>query len=226
MRRLGWTILSVLAALPLALLLWLGAAFALSFVEGRGDKGEADGAVEVRVVSNGYHASLILPARNDVADWPAAFDPADARNAPASAGWIMLGWGDRAFYMETRTFADVQATTLIGALLGLGDTALHVAWLDRPDLFADAAVVRLSPQRYAELVAVVQSRVARDAGGRAFVHLGKGYGQNDAFYRANGRYSPWYTCNEWVAETLRAAGVAVPVWAPLPQSLLWRLPRA
>jgi uncharacterized protein (TIGR02117 family) len=216
----------VVAAPFVAMLLWLGVAFALSFVDGAGDKGEADGSVEVRVVSNGYHASLVLPVRNEAADWSAVFDPSEARAAPARAEWIMLGWGDRAFFMETRTLADVRPGTLVGALLGLGDTALHVVWLERPDLFGFVAVVRLSPHRYAQLVKVVQDRVVYGAGGRAIAHPGMGYGAADTFYRANGRYSPWYTCNEWVADALRAAGIAVPVWAPLPQALVGRLPRA
>ena len=42
----------------------------------------------------------------------------------------------------------------------------------------------------------------------------------DAFYDATGRYSAVRTCNEWVGEGLRRAGVRVGRWTPFPVTVL------
>ena len=41
-----------------------------------------------------------------------------------------------------------------------------------------------------------------------------GYGPHDAFYAAVGTYSPFQTCNEWLAAGLRQAGIRTGWWAP------------
>ncbi len=216
------TTLTIIAAPFVAVVLWLAAAFALGLVRGPGDLGAAEG-IPVGIVSNGYHVSLVLPVVAAGVDWRNRFDPADTMNG-AAADWLLLGWGDRDFYMQTRRLIDVRPGVLFGALLGLGETTVQVAWL--PGGIQGVRFVRLSPERYRALVRVVDNRLMLDASGRAQAYAGTGYGPFDLFYRAHGRYSPVYTCNEWVADALRAAGIAVPVWAPLPQTLLWSLPPA
>jgi uncharacterized protein (TIGR02117 family) len=228
MRKFGRAAGRAVALLATGLVLlcaaWLGAALVLGSVDGAGDKGEPGAAITVGVISNGYHASLVLPAVSPTVDWRTIFDPGDTGSGAPGAAWLILGWGDRAFYMETRTIADVRPLTLVRALAGLGDTALQAIWIDDPRRFSDIRYVQISPARYRRMVAQVLARAQRGADGRAILHAGKGYGGNDAFYAAHGRYSPWRTCNEWVADVLRAGGIAVPVWAPLPQPLLWSLP--
>ncbi|MEO6298814.1 MAG: DUF2459 domain-containing protein, partial [Paracoccaceae bacterium] len=45
------------------------------------------------------------------------------------------------------------------------------------------------------------------------------YGQTDVFFAANGHFHLFNTCNVWVGETLRAAGIPFGVWTPTPQSV-------
>lgn len=220
-RRLNISLLGLLLALPAV---WLAVAVLLFFIDGPGDKGEAGGEVTVGVMSNGYHASLVLPVVAAGVDWRGVFDPSEAAEPQHGAGWIALGWGDRDFYMQTRTLADVRPGTLVQALLGLGDTTVQATWIGEASRLPGVRMVRVSRDRYQRMSAVVRARLTLNGQGQAQVHAGKGYGANDAFYAAQGRYSPWRTCNEWVADVLRAGGIAVPVWTPLPQSLMWSLP--
>ena len=41
-----------------------------------------------------------------------------------------------------------------------------------------------------------------------------GYGAQDVFYSARGRYSAGNTCNQWTSDTLAAAGVRTGWWTP------------
>jgi uncharacterized protein (TIGR02117 family) len=220
--RFALALLAVVVCLPVA---WLALALVLSQVEGAGDKGEADGAVTVGVMSNGYHASLVLPVSAAGIDWRQVFDPAHPDEPQHDAGWLALGWGDRDFYMQTRKLADMRPATLLRAILGLGDTTVQAIWIADAARLPGLRMVRVSPERYRRMSDVVRARLRRDARGQAQVHAGAGYGANDAFYAAQGRYAPWRTCNEWVADVLRAGSIAVPVWAPLPQALMWSLPQ-
>ena len=48
----------------------------------------------------------------------------------------------------------------------------------------------------------------------------RGYERSDAFYPASGGYSALRTCNEWTAQGLRAAGVKMGAWAPVPWGVM------
>ena len=45
------------------------------------------------------------------------------------------------------------------------------------------------------------------------------FGPTDAFYPATGRFHLFHTCNDWIGETLRAAGLGFGIWTPTPQSV-------
>ena len=47
----------------------------------------------------------------------------------------------------------------------------------------------------------------------------KGFGETDLFYPAVGRFYLGRTCNVWVGNMLRAAGLRFGLWTPLPVSV-------
>ena len=49
------------------------------------------------------------------------------------------------------------------------------------------------------------------------------YGDHDAFYPANGRYSLLQTCNVWTGSLLRDAGVKMGWWTPFAGNVLGHL---
>lgn len=211
-------------------------------------------SVTVYAISNGVHVDLVLPARltdgTGVAD---VLDPAGAdrghaqRTGPADRhgqnGWfgqaeyLAIGWGAREFYLTTPDWADLKPATALRALLR-APAVLHVDMMPGPPLVdADTRVVPLTEQEYRRLVAFVGNTLARDAAGQPVpVHGpagdgGKerkpgvaGYGPESRFYEAQGRFSPFRTCNTWAADALAAAGVRTPLWTPLAQFVLHHLP--
>ncbi len=56
------------------------------------------------------------------------------------------------------------------------------------------------------------------------VQAGHGYGDRDAFYVANGRYTIIDTCNQWTGQALRLGGAPVAPWTPFSFLVLWHLP--
>jgi uncharacterized protein (TIGR02117 family) len=85
--------------------------------------------------------------------------------------------------------------------------------------------IRLRPEEYRRLWAAVRADFALDSRGRPIRINHPGYGPSDAFYQAVGKASAFRTCNSWVADRLRLAGVRTSLWPPFAQGLIWRYRR-
>jgi uncharacterized protein (TIGR02117 family) len=184
------------------------------------------GGVTVFLRTNGVHAELVLPAVAPY-DWRAELPPSEVVDAarlarPPALEWIAFGWGDREFFIRTRTWRDLRPGTAASALLGLGPAAMHVEYLARPQDYR-ARRIDLSPAQYARLVDGLRAGFARDAGGRPRRIADPGYFDTDAFYEGNGRYSLVLTCNEWIRRVLAGAGVRTAAWAPFEPPLFRHL---
>jgi uncharacterized protein (TIGR02117 family) len=184
------------------------------------------GGVTVWLRTNGVHAELVLPAEHPY-DWRAELPPAEVVDAarlarPPALEWIAFGWGDRAFFIQTRTWDDLRTGTAASALLGLGPAAMFVDYIARPQDYR-AQRIDLSAAQDERLVAGLRAGFARDAAGRPVRIDDPGYFDSDAFYEGTGRYTAWLTCNEWIRRVLAGAGVRTAAWAPFDKALFWQL---
>jgi len=167
--------------------------------------------VRILVEDNGIHTGLVLPVRAAGIDWSQDFPASDIADPRyARFGWVAIGWGDRAFYVETPTWGDVNPLTVLRAATGSTRTVLHVEHVDEPPLAPDTREIMLSDEQYRRLVAYI--RATRGPGGK----VAGGYDVNDVFYDGRGSYNAIRTCNEWTGGALRAAGVRIGAWTPFP----------
>jgi uncharacterized protein (TIGR02117 family) len=171
--------------------------------------------ITVYVESNGVHTGLVLPKRAPGVDWRTlapATDLADPRYARFDH--IGIGWGERAFYLQTATWADVRPGTVLAAAIGSDATLMHVEHLPRPQPGPDVRAIVLRPAEYRALAAAIADSFR--PGGASY----PGYAGYDAFYDARGRYDAVATCNAWTGAMLRRAGVRVGRWTPFPVTVL------
>ena len=173
--------------------------------------------IPVWVEDNGIHTGIVLSKDALPDDLVARFAAGDLAD-PRFAGhrWLAIGWGDRAFYLETPTWGDVRPSTVIAAAIGSDDTVLHVEHVAAPRGGPAVRRVLLRPRQFARLVAFIRGSLAT---GRA-TH---GYGGWDAFYPARGHYSAIRTCNAWTGQALRAAEVPMGRWTPFSGTVMWWL---
>lgn len=179
-----------------------------------------EAGVRVLVESNGVHTGLVLPkvaAGVDLRELLPGGDLADPRYA--AFDHVAIGWGERAFYLETATWADVRPLTILRAATGSDRTVLHVEHVRMPAPSEDTRAVVLRPEEYHRLVAFVRASFAPAPRWHR-----TGYGANDAFYAATGRYDAVRTCNAWTGDALAAAGVRVGAWTPFPPTVLGWFP--
>ena len=171
--------------------------------------------VTVFVESNGVHVGLIVPKVAAGVDWRGvapARDLADPRYG--AYDHLAIGWGERAFFLGTPTWADIRPGPILHAAFGSDSTLVHVEHIPRPAPGADLRAVVLRPDEYRRLAAFIRARIV--PGGSRYA----GYGRDDLFYQARGRYSAVRDCNAWVGDALRAAGVRIGWWTPFPVTIL------
>lgn len=208
------TLLRALFGWPLlAIGLYFLAALVGSLIPVNGDWQPSRQGYTVYLHNNGIHTSIILPRVQDGVDLDTTIPAAHLPGQPQPARYLMFGWGDRDFYLNTPTWWDISPQTAISALAGSGKTLLHVDHLDR--LPAGVKELRVEHNAYHTIVRQIVSTA-----GEAPKPI-KGYGAQDAFYAAQGRdYSILYTCNNWVSDILEKAGVKTGLYTPMAGGVL------
>ena len=207
-----------IARIAMALLaipaLYLLAALVGSLVPvNRGWTEPAEG-ITIYLADNGIHTDIVMPASAAGLDW-GPLVPA----TPPRARWVAFGSGEEKVYLETPTWWDIRPATIWAALTG-SKRVLHVEWVDDPAYAARE--VRLRPEEYRRLWAAVRADFRLGPDGKPIRIDHPGYGCCDSFYRATGRFNALRTCNNWVADKLRLAGVKTSLWPPFTNGLLWR----
>ena len=219
MMRVVRRALLALAAVPA---LYLVAALVGSLVPVNRGWHEADRGITVYLADNGIHADLILPAAAEGLDWHPLVPQRDFAAPNPAARWVAFGSGEERVYLETPRWRDIKPKTVWSALSG-GKRVMHVEWVGDPAYAVRA--IRLRPEEYRRLWAAIRADFALDPAGRPQRIAHPGYGPADAFYRATGKASAVRTCNSWVADRLRLAGVKTSLWPPFVQGLVWRYRR-
>ena len=203
-------------AIGLGILVPRPIAFETSTPEGRRDQ-------TILLLENPIHTDIAFPV-DETSRKAFAFLAAEGLDPVAvGAKWIVVGWGGRAFYLNTPTWADLSAGPVFKALT-VDAGVMHVALAGTIDP-ADPAVraIRLSQTEYERLIEAVLASFTRDKAGEPMLIEGGGYGDFDRFYEGEGWFNVLVGCNLWTARMLRVAGLKTGIWTPLPVFLTMSL---
>src|SRR5205823_12587472 len=177
----------------------------------------------IYIADNGVHADIIMPVSAQGLNWGPLVPRSDFVAADPNARWIAFGSGEERVYLNTPTWWDITPRTVWSALTG-GRRVMHVEYVPSPAYAVRE--IRLRPEEYRRLWAAIRADFALDPRGRPQHIPHPGYGCCDTFYRATGKASAIRTCNSWVADRLRLAGIRTSVWPPFVQGLVWRYRKA
>ncbi|AWA30478.1 TIGR02117 family protein [Flavobacterium magnum] len=200
----------------LSLLVFIAAymllAFLLSRISVNSRDEDPDSAVAIYLRTNGVHTDVVFPVENEVFNWKQFVRVGHTVANDAALAYVAFGWGDRDFYLHTPEWSDLKFRTAFNAAFYLGTSAMHVVFLDQPLEGERCRKIFVSRREYADMVAFVQKSFARDTAGNPRPILHSGYGLNDIFYEAEGRYSLFYTCNSWTNNTLKSGRQKAALW--------------
>jgi uncharacterized protein (TIGR02117 family) len=169
--------------------------------------------VTIYVYTNGVHTGLVLPAVNPLHDWRGRIRASDLPDPRRAGRWLIFGWGQRDFYLNTPRWSDLDLRIAARAMVGSDRTLMHVDHLQRVWTGPDLRPILLTSSQYRQLTRLLESDFAPGAAIR-------GYGADDVFYPGRGRYSAITTCNEWTGAKLRAIGVKIGLWTPASFSVM------
>lgn len=217
---MGLTLLTFIGLI----LLYLGSAWALSRITVRAESNSSPD-ITIYLTSNGVHTDLVLPVQTVYKDWSNQILYSNTRGGDTNCDYIAFGWGDRGFYLETPTWADLKASTAFKATFGLSKTAVHATFYHLSQLKEGPQCVKIviSTAQYQRLLAYIERSFQTDASGNPIVIPTEArYGNSDAFYEAKGSYSLLHTCNTWTNNGLKAAGLKACFWTPFDKGIFYQ----
>ncbi|WP_150111930.1 TIGR02117 family protein [Flavobacterium sasangense] len=205
-------LLKYFAIFILSLFAYLLIVTLLSFVSVNEDVAENHGEIPIYILTNGVHTDIVLPIKNDYHDWSTQLKFEHTKSKDTTYQYVALGWGDKGFYLETPTWADLKASTAIKAASGLSTSAMHVTFYKHLKENQSCKKIQISLENYKKLVAFIKESFQTKSGEFLKIETDAVYGKHDVFYEANGSYSLFYTCNSWANQALKATNQKAALW--------------
>jgi len=206
-------LLCVLALIPLYFLV----ALVLSNIPYNGSfTSEQEHPILIQLHSNGVHTDILLPSENNVYNWH-SFLP----DIPEGNTVVAFGWGDKGFYLNTPTWAELKFSTAFKACTGLSTTAMHVSYYKGALKPSEQTVsIFINTEQYKMLCAYIQDSFQHTNEGTLLLVTHDPRYYSGHFYDAKGNYSLFTSCNSWVNKGLKKSGLKTCVWTPFDWPLL------
>lgn len=178
--------------------------------------------VPIYILSNGVHADIVMPLKSEIKDWSTEISYLDTKAKDSTKQLIAMGWGDKGFYLDTPTWADLKFSTALKATTGTSTAAMHITFYK--DLVEDenCKKILISTANYKKLINYIEDSFLLDKNNKIQKIGNHSYGQNDVFYEAKGSYNLFYTCNTWANQALKASNQKAALFTVLDKGLLWQ----
>lgn len=191
--------------------------FIISEIPVNRDFKQTKNGISIYVKSNGVHTDIIVPLKNQHENWTKFVDPSETTSNNFSYNWAAFGWGDKGFYLATRTWNELKVSVALSAILGLNETAMHVTFYEQIKEGKMCEKVNISIIQYKMLVNQIKNQFKTKNPKRI---RNECYGNNDSFYNAKGSYSMFSTCNTWANSVLKKSEIKACLWTPMDSAIL------
>ncbi len=189
--------------------------YLLPFIEVSAKEDGEQKEIPIYIYTNGVHTDIVMPVKNELHDWSAKIPFTNTTSKKTDYNYVGIGWGDKGFYLDTPTWADLKFSTAVKAAFWMSESAMHTSFYKTMTEAADCKKIMISKKQYLELVKFIDAKFDRDTNGSYILIPTKAvYSDNDAFYDAQGSYSFLNTCNTWANDALKAAGQRAAWWTP------------
>ena len=213
----GYTLLTLIVLI----LLYLGCAWAFSRITVKGEERQ-NPDVTIYILGNGVHTDVVMPVKTDYKDWSQSIPYKNTRADDTTLSYLAVGWGDKGFYLQTPTWADLKFSTAFKAGFGLGTAAVHATFYKSLEEGDRCVKLDIDKGQYRRLVAFIENSLKTDLLGQPIVIPTEArYDNDDAFYEAKGHYSLFHTCNTWTNNALKACGQKACWWTPFEDGIFY-----
>ena len=136
--------------------------------------------------------------------------------------FVTIGWGDKGFFLDTPTWAELKVSTALNAAFLPSTTAMHVKYSGEPKVSETRKKVYLNRKAYLKMVKYIKKSF-HTKNNEVELIGGKGYSNDDNFYEANKSYHMFRTCNRWTNRALKEANIKTGVFALFPNGIISHL---
>lgn len=155
--------------------------------------------------TNGIHLDVIIPVSSISKE---LLKGLNVKNE----SYMSFGWGEENFYLNTPTWGDLTFKNAFSALFLKSNTLIHLTrYHEKLD---DWVKVKVSDKQLELINKYILKSFEHNDDFSKVILEGKGYSLNDDFYKANGSYSCFYTCNTWVNSAFKKSGLRSCFWTP------------
>lgn len=201
-----------LLTLILFIVLYLLSAYTLSRMSTAKEE-VSDANIPIYILTNGVHTDLVVPVRTAQIDWSTRIPFHNTVANDTTARFLAFGWGDRGFYLETPTWADLKASTAFKAAFNLSTAAIHATYYRRLSENESCRQIMISSSQYARLIQYINDSFKMGPDGMPVkINTNANYDNDDAFYEAKGSYNLFRTCNTWANSGLKSCGQKACRW--------------
>jgi len=189
MKIIKWFLYYVLVKLILLIGFILTSFILTNIVVNTENTGRCD--EEIYLSDNGIHVDIIIKEDTD---------------------YVAYGWGSEIFYLNTPTWDDLTIKNTVKALFTHPTSVMHVTTYTGHQ--EDWVKVEVTHTQLENLKRLIKNSFKLDNKGKRIKFENKGYTENDEFYKANGNYSCFMTCNSWTNNVLKKSGIKASYWTP------------
>jgi uncharacterized protein (TIGR02117 family) len=172
---------------------------------------------QIYVVRQGLHTGFVLPAGTVKDHLP------DVYESFAGSPYIEFGWGDMDYYQSETVTSGMTTKAVFWPTRSVIRT---VAIGARPEIHFpenEMELLCLDQDQFSLLIAFILQSFSRDSDGRIINTIQSADG-NSRFYKAEGVYYLWNTCNNWTAKGLKSTGWKIaPTFKITPGSVMANL---
>jgi uncharacterized protein (TIGR02117 family) len=161
--------------------------------------------VTIYILTNGVHTDIVVPVKNEQMDWSKELKFENTKGKDTVASFVGMGWGDKGFYLNTPTWAQLKFSVAFKAAFALSTSAIHATYHKELKESSSCKKITISKEQYARLITFITKSFKTDSAGH-FINIKTtaNYGTDDAFYEANRKYNLFYTCNTWANNALKS----------------------
>ncbi len=218
LKIIGYTIVSLIVFV----LLYLGSAYVLSRITVNGENKNPKKEVAIYILSNGVHVDIVTPIKNNYIDWSKTIKFEHIQSKDSNMQYLAFGWGDKGFYLETPTWAELKFSVAFKAAFYLGSSAMHTTFYKTMHEGEDCKKIEMSNEDYKALIAYIKQSFQVDSNGNIIYIKANTYGSNDAFYEAKRVYGLFFTCNTWANSALKACNQKACLWTPFQSGIFYQ----
>ncbi|MUL36180.1 DUF2459 domain-containing protein [Gloeocapsopsis dulcis] len=181
--------------------------------------------VTICVNQVGIHTNIIVPIQHNIYNWQQFLNLKEIGKEPSgNYQYLGFGWGDRDFYPTNPSQFQEIITLGVQALFFSRGSVMRVEGYPELPQNHEIHCVGVSTANYLNTVQFIQNSFELTPQ-RQIILFVRSEESEASYYKAEGQYSVFRNSNNWTAEGLRKANINTPLWAGIPQAVMFHVSR-